>query len=382
MMYVFTALACLTKGLIGAVFPGLVSLVWMACTKNWSKIKEILYIPGILAFLVIFLPWHAVMALRHDDFLHFYFVVEHFLRYTSKIHNRYRPCWFFIPILLAGLLPWTGFSLIALKNAFKKKEKSENVFFLSWIISLFAFFSFSGSKLIPYILPVIPPIALITGITIIRSLNDTQSKDFENGVRINVILFVIAFIAYIFARSEIADVLQNSDAILLMNIFTILLVIASAVLLYGLYRREHRTAAVFVYIFIAANMMWLINKAAVFYQEIKKPSTKTLAEAIRMNRNPDDLVFCYKRYYQDFPVYLNSTVGVVDFVGELEFGAKADPHNNKLVSECDFWKLWDSSDKRIFLLLSAEHYREVFATIKFNHRILDCNKYFTVITNK
>jgi 4-amino-4-deoxy-L-arabinose transferase-like glycosyltransferase len=381
LMYAFSAAACLTKGLIGAILPGMVAFIWILCTKNWLKIKEILYIPGILTFLAIFLPWHVAMALRHGDFLHFYFVTEHFLRYTSKIHNRYQPVWFFIPILFVGLLPWTGFSLVALKNSFQKIKNSENVFLLSWIIGVLLFFSFSNSKLIPYILPILPPLALITGITLEESL-DSESKNFKIGVFSSVILFAIAFVAYLFARSEIADILKNADAVLAVNVFAALLVIAIAVLLFGLYREKSRTGAIFAYIFIAANMMWLINKAAVFYQEIKKPSTKTLAESIRMNRNPDDLVFCYKRYYQDFPVYLNSTVGVVDFVGELEFGARDNRDVNKLMTENDFWKLWETTNKRVFLLLSSEHFCEVFATRKLQHRILDFNKYFVVIMNK
>jgi 4-amino-4-deoxy-L-arabinose transferase-like glycosyltransferase len=382
-MYVFAALACLAKGLIGAVLPGLVAFVWILYTKKWSKIREILYIPGILVFLAVFLPWHVAMALRHGDFLHFYFIVEHFLRYTSTIHNRYQPMWFFLPILLAGLLPWTGFSLVALKNSFQRRiEQPENVFFLSWIIIIFGFFSFSNSKLIPYILPILPPMALVTGITLVESLNDEQNKNFKISVLISVILFATAGTAYFFARSQINDVLQDPNAILLVNIFAILVITAAAILILGLYWKKRRIETVFAYVLVAANMMWLINKGAVLYQEIKKPTTKPFAEIINMNRKADDLVFCYKRYYQDFPVYLNSTVGVVDFVGELEFGAKADPNNDKLITESDFWKLWSTTNKRIFLLLSREHYRDVFTTRKFQHRMLDFNKYFVVIINK
>ncbi|MDR2781579.1 MAG: glycosyltransferase family 39 protein [Holosporaceae bacterium] len=381
LMYVFAALACLTKGLIGAVLPGMIAFTWIACTKNWLKIKEIIYIPGILIFFAIFLPWHIVMAIRHDDFLHFYFVVEHFLRYTSTIHNRYQPCWFFVPILLVGLLPWTGFSLVAIAESFKKSKNTEYAFFLSWIFVVLGFFSLSSSKLIPYILPILPPIALITGITLVESLN-SANKNFKISAWCNVAFLGIAFVAYFFARSEISDVLQDTNAVLLTNIFAIFLVIAAAVLVYGAYREGSRVEVIFSYIFIAANMMWLINKASFFYQETKKPTTKPLAEIINMNRRSDDLVFCYKRYYQDFPVYLNSTVGVVDFVGELEFGAKADPQNNKLITEDEFWKLWDTTNKRIFLLLSREHYREVFAKRKFSHNMLDFSKYFVVIMNR
>ncbi|MDR0632415.1 MAG: glycosyltransferase family 39 protein [Holosporaceae bacterium] len=382
-MYVFATLACLTKGLIGAVLPGVIALLWIAWTKNWSKIKEILYIPGILVFFAIFLPWHILISLRNKEFLHFYFVVEHFLRYTSTIHNRYQPIWFFIPILLVGLLPWTGFTLISISNSCKKafSRNQENAFFVCWIFGVLCFFSLSNSKLIPYILPILPPLTLITGITLVDSL-DSGSKDFQKGVCINVTLFLVAFIAYFFAKSEIEDVLQNSDATLLMNIFAGLLILAGSILIFPLYFRVSKIAVILAYMFVGANMMWIINKASVFYQEVKKPTTKQLAESINLNRREEDLVFCYKRYYQDFPVYLNSTVGVVDFVGELQFGANADPSNDKLITEDKFWKLWSTTNKRVFLLLSREHYREVFAMRNEVHRILDLDKYFVAITNR
>jgi hypothetical protein len=222
---------------------------------------------------------------------------------------------------------------------------------------------------------------LITGITLTESIN-SGNEDFKIGVWCNVLLFLAALSAYFFAKSEIADVLQNPDAVLLLNIFAGFTVAAAVVLVSCLFFKFSKITAMLIYIIIGANMMWVINNAAVFYQEVKKPSTKKLAETINLNRRNGDLVFCYKRYYQDFPVYLNSTVGVVDFLGELEFGAEADPQNDKLITEEDFWKLWNTTKKRIFLLLSQEHYREVFAARRPVHRILDFDKYFTVIVNR
>ena len=119
-MYVLAAFACLTKGLIGIVLPGFVAVLWIAFTNNWKRIPEMISVPGIILFFVIAAPWHILMAMRHDDFLYKYFIVEHFQRYTTTIHERYQPVWFFIPIVIAGLFPWTGFSFVAIKNAIKK----------------------------------------------------------------------------------------------------------------------------------------------------------------------------------------------------------------------------------------------------------------------
>ncbi len=88
------------------------------------------------------------------------------MRYTTTVHGRFEPWWFFIPILLAGLLPWTGFTLTGASDAILgTKERGEDqevgAYLLIWFLVIFLFFSFSKSKLIPYILPVFPPLALL-----------------------------------------------------------------------------------------------------------------------------------------------------------------------------------------------------------------------------
>jgi hypothetical protein len=72
----------------------------------------------------------------------------------------------------------------------------------------------------------------------------------------------------------------------------------------------------------------------------------------------------------------------VNFVGELEFGARSEKDTNKLITKEDFWKLWNTTNRRIFLLLSRNDYREAFAEVSMVHKILDFNKYFLVITNQ
>ncbi|MDR1551365.1 MAG: glycosyltransferase family 39 protein [Holosporaceae bacterium] len=382
--YALSALACLTKGLIGAVLPGVIALTWVICTRNWMKIREMLHWPGILVFFAIFLPWHILMCLHHDDFLHFYFIVEHFQRYISTIHHRYQPGWFFLAILTVGLLPWTGFVLISLKNACQKafKHDEENVFFICWIFWIFSFFSLSSSKLIPYILPILPPIALITGIAL-DDLAKRNFKGFKAAISINIGVIggvILLYFAQI-SNLDISDVLSNKQAQLLLIIFSGFLLAMTIV--HFLFFRISKIVSFIIYIFCGMNMMWIINKAAVYYQKVKKPSTRRLAEAIQLNRREGDLVFCYKRYYQDFPVYLNSTVGVVDFVGELEFGANAEKSDDRLMGEDAFWKLWKETNRRIFLLLSRENCQKLLSMRNLPwHNVLDIDDAFIVITNK
>ena len=379
-MYALSALACLTKGMIGAVLPGFIVFLWMLFTNNWGKLKEILYIPGILVFFVIFLPWHILVAQRNHDFLYYYFVVEHFLRYTTKFHSRYQPAWFFIPIIIAGMIPWTGFSLFAFKNLVKKsfEKNSENIFLACWIFGIFGFFSFSHSKLIPYILPIVPPIALATAVFVEKC----SEKEFRISAITNIILFFGAGIAYYFARNEISDVLQNADARILLNTVITNLVLIGIVFLLAIFSKISKKMAIVICIFLAGNMLWTLNKLAAYYQEEKKPSTKKVAKYVRANKTKNDLVFLYYHYFQDFPVYLNDTTGVVDSIRDLEFGASAEPEKSKIISVEKFWELWNSTKQRIFLILSRRDYREVFANRTQIHNVLTFDKNFIVISNK
>lgn len=379
-MYALSALACMTKGLIGAVLPGFVIFLWMLFTNSWKKLKEILYIPGILVFIAIFLPWHVLVAGRNHDFLYYYFVVEHFLRYATKLHYRYQPAWFFIPIIIAGMIPWTGFSLMSLKNLMKKsfERNSENIFFACWVFGIFGFFSFSHSKLIPYILPIVPPLALLVAIFI----DKCNQKEFRIGSIINVALFFVAGIAYYFNRDEISDVLQNTDAQILLNVVILNLIAIGIVLLFAIFSKISKRMAVVICIFLAGNMLWTLNKLAAYYQEEKKPSTKKVAKYVRANKTKNDLVFLYYHYFQDFPVYLNDTTGVVDSIRDLEFGASAEPEKSKIISVEKFWELWNTTKQRIFLVLSRSDYREVFAKRTQIHNVLTFDKNFIVISNK
>jgi 4-amino-4-deoxy-L-arabinose transferase-like glycosyltransferase len=388
LMYVLSALACLTKGLIGAILPGFVAFLWIAITNNWKKLKEILNIPRILAFLAVFLPWHIAVCIKNDDFFFYYFVFEHFLRYTTDVHSRYQPEYFFLGISMFGFLPWTGFALVAIRNAVKKRVghalSSEHIFLLCWIFGILAFFSFSQSKLIPYILPIFPPMAFLSGQMLAR-VPSTKSEDFRAGTWITAALFIIAAIYCFVVRRKISTIFQNQDVIALTSTFVALLVVSVAFLLFSIYSQKIKiTVVIFMYMFIGANMLWIINKAAPYYQDIKKPSTREMAEVVKMNLTKEDLVFCYGDSYQDFPAYLNSTVGVVDYVGEMEFGKNAEKEKSKniLLTNDQFWNLWNTSNKRIFLLLSRDAHRDVFMTKSRIHKIIEFNKSFIVISNR
>ena len=163
-----TAGAVMTKGLLGLLLPGLVILAWICLYKEWKGFKLAFTPWGIALFLLLAMPWHVLVSLKNPEFFNFYIIHEQFLRFFTTIHKRVQPPWFFIPILLIGLFPWVVFlgsgvkkAILALKH--KIAEGSLDGFLMLWAIYMFAFFSFSHSKLIPYIVPVLPPLSLLIG---------------------------------------------------------------------------------------------------------------------------------------------------------------------------------------------------------------------------
>jgi 4-amino-4-deoxy-L-arabinose transferase-like glycosyltransferase len=166
--YVMAALAMLTKGLAGIVLPGVVIGAWILLLNEWRLLKNIYLPSGMLIFLTLVLPWHFLVQQQNPEFFHFYFIEQHFLRYLTTYAKRYQPVWFFVPILLAGLLPWTAFLPQAIKYHWPlhwatRQQQRIGLFLLLWAALIFLFFSFSDSKLIPYILPLFPPLALLVG---------------------------------------------------------------------------------------------------------------------------------------------------------------------------------------------------------------------------
>lgn len=169
---VAAALAVLTKGLIGIVFPAMIIGSWIILTKQWRLLTR-LYLPSaLIIFLLIAVPWHVLVNLRNPEFFYFYFIEQHILRYTSIEVGHYQPVWFFIPVFLAAFFPWI---LLLPTMLWRLRPRTTEWYFLLWAILVFAFFSFSKSKLIPYILPVIPPLAILMGRFIVSTYKNTAT---------------------------------------------------------------------------------------------------------------------------------------------------------------------------------------------------------------
>jgi 4-amino-4-deoxy-L-arabinose transferase-like glycosyltransferase len=186
---VFLGLGVLAKGPAAVVLAGGAIAIWALATKSWRAAFRAAHPIAILAFCVVALPWYAICARRNPDFLHVFLWQHNIERYATPMFQHRQPFWYFAPIALLALLPWTVMLWPALQEGLRLQRErswtgSPGFFFACWAVWPVVFFSFSQSKLPGYILPAIPPLALVCSIALARAIS-------ENGLRIRVLLMAM-----------------------------------------------------------------------------------------------------------------------------------------------------------------------------------------------
>jgi hypothetical protein len=201
LFYLFCALATLAKGLIGMVFPAGIVFFYLLLSRRWNLLREMRLIPGLLLFLAVASPWFVAVSLRNPEFAHFFFIREHFQRFSSTVHGRYQPFWFFVPVLLGTMLPWSFFIPGALVRAWRDRRHDEGqagMYLLIWTAVIFLFFSKSSSKLVPYILPIFPSLAMLIGhrIDVVADGRGREMKGAALALGVTLVALGAAALAY------------------------------------------------------------------------------------------------------------------------------------------------------------------------------------------
>jgi 4-amino-4-deoxy-L-arabinose transferase-like glycosyltransferase len=152
---VLLGLAVLAKGLVPLVL--FIPVLWFLR----HRIRDLAVIFGAAALVAA--PWYLLVTLRNGaPFLEEFFWKHHFGRFLSGALQHQRPIWFYVPVLLAGLFPWTPLLVLLFSARLFKDRRAQ--FLLAWCAWGFLFFSVSRNKLPGYLLPLLPPVAALLGI--------------------------------------------------------------------------------------------------------------------------------------------------------------------------------------------------------------------------
>ena len=181
-LYFFGAAATLAKGPV-APFLGLgIILLFLGLRREWSAIRRTIWWPGVLLYLVMVLPWYVAVQRENPGFIREFIVNHNLKRFGTDLYRHEQPFWYYVAVLLVGLMPWTVIAIRALVEAMNTSLAEWKVrvnpkrylghpragdafpeFLIIWSLFPIVFFSFSKSKLPGYILPAIPPITILTG---------------------------------------------------------------------------------------------------------------------------------------------------------------------------------------------------------------------------
>jgi 4-amino-4-deoxy-L-arabinose transferase-like glycosyltransferase len=166
LFYLFAGFGMLAKGPVAPVLAAAVIAIFTLAKGERRLVWQTLWIPGIVIFCAVTLPWYVAVQLRNPEFFRVFILEHNLARFGSNLYHHKAPFWYYVPVLLLGLLPWIVFMLAALlatvrgwwaeKRQFMQSEHALNAFLVIWLVVLVLFFSVSQSKLPGYILPVLP----------------------------------------------------------------------------------------------------------------------------------------------------------------------------------------------------------------------------------
>jgi len=239
----------LTKGLIGLAFPAMVVGVWVVLGWRWRELRHWYFVSGAVIALAVCLPWFLAVQQQNPQFFHYFFIYQQFERFSGGGFNNPLPIWFYLPVIIGGLLPWSAWLPLGLRDQWRyafAKNKANNAdvrqLLLLWPLLILVFFSMPSSKIVGYILPVIPPLALLLG--------DYLARRFENSTDVSLPLRITQWLPAVGATIIVAAI-------------------------FGAAKFDHS-------------------------------GIRPLVRDLQKQLQPGDMIISYRTYYQDLPMYLQT----------------------------------------------------------------------------
>ncbi|HXZ59496.1 MAG TPA: phospholipid carrier-dependent glycosyltransferase [Steroidobacteraceae bacterium] len=340
------ALAVLSKGIVVGVLAGGALIVYSLIERDPQPWRRLHPASGLPLFLGITAPWFIAVSARNPGFAGFFFVHEHFARFLTTVHQRVEPWWFFLPLLLLGVLPWVAPLPGALKAAWRDGPRpapgtaagsaaagfKPRKFLLVFAAVTLVFFSASGSKLAPYILPMFPALAGLVGVHAAGS-----GRLWAPAARIGAAL-VVLIAAGLLIYSARRNAFVPAEAVGWVLAASLIALVPAI-----LTRRGGRlpAPAAALATALAAILAWqcLLTAYAII------PPTRSARDLVAAARpwvGPQTALYSVGQYRETVSPYLGRTLTLVDYEGELAFGLRAEPGRNDL-SVADFMARWGAS---------------------------------------
>ena len=232
LLYGFAALAVVTKGPVAIFLCGGIIILYLFLTGSLNRLKTMKVASGSILFTLIALPWYAVMYSLHgmafiDTFLGFHNIT----RFLQPEHASGAIWYYYIPVLILGFFPWSAFLAQAIFSGLKEKGEYRNpcVFLVIWASVVFLFFSISQTKLISYILPMYPPLALLIGYYFDKVWTEKRARALKCSAVVFGIVAVLLIASLFYVGTSVTVELMVSVKILtgILAVLTVLVLLQS-----------------------------------------------------------------------------------------------------------------------------------------------------------
>lgn len=320
LLYVATALAVLTKGPVAIVLTGAIIIAFIALRWDLGALRWALSPLNIGLFLLIAVPWFVLVSRRNPEFVEFFVVKQHVARFLTPDEHQ-QPLWFFVPIVWAGMLPWSAFLLAPRRLArfgarlMTRRTSPAALFCVLWAAIVFTFFSLSGSKLATYILPMFCPLALLAARFFRQVIADHRVAVLRHGCIALLVVAGFLLVGTVVAGEVIDDVHVRVLLPFLYGGAAVLGVAAAAGFMFA---RRAALGASFATLVVGT----LALQAVAISGRGIAAEYLPLGLAIRQQARPDDLVIGYRHYVQGITFYAQRRVIMVGGRGELDFGSR------------------------------------------------------------
>ena len=281
----FLALAVLAKGPAALILCGGAVFFWALFTKRWRDTLRLFHPAGFLAFCLTALPWYVLCASRNPDFLRIFIVEHNFKRFLTPEFQHLQPSWYYAGIVLIAFLPWTAPLLwtmvVGLKRILRGQISACTYFLFCWAAFCVLFFTISRSKLPGYILPALPPIALILSRSA-TSLASAKNRSFGLASLFAAVLFGSAFVATLKASDR---VLKNLVAFAPL-VGLLLIFLATANLLLGTLFLFRRRSAALACVALCVPLTFQISQVFLEHTPLSILSPRYIAYQIEAQQVP------------------------------------------------------------------------------------------------
>ena len=310
------ALAVLSKGIAALVLVGGTVVIHMLVTRDLRSWRRWYLGTTVPVFLAVTVPWFLVVSARNPEFPEFFFIHEHFARYLTDVSDRVQPWWFFGTYLLLAVLPWIPSAWRSLRDIRLRApepqpssavpqsdgRRSSQIFLLIWCAFVLLFFTSSHSKLPTYILPIVPALAVLLAPRIAERAGEIRRAAWVMGA---IVLVVAAGLIVYAAR-------KNGVVPFPMFAWCAIAAFVAAAAAFGA-RGGWAVAAIGSILAIQGLLMGYANLTPL-------RTAKVLVSEVRPYIGPNTELFSVEQYRQSVAPYLGTTLRLVKYRGELDFG--------------------------------------------------------------